>query len=93
MRSQGGLVVDLSEGFERVGREKREVEPWSSLGTWRKERVEKRRRQRATTVRMYMRALGDGLLKYMVGNLKFRVLCAMCQSSGMREPIITRDIR
>ena len=33
MRSQGGLVVDLSEGFEMVGREKRDVEPWSSLGT------------------------------------------------------------
>ena len=30
MSSQGGLVVDLCEEVEMVGREKREVEAWSS---------------------------------------------------------------
>lgn len=75
MRSQGGLVVDLGEDVEMVGREKREVEAWSStLGTERNERVEKRRRQMATKVMMYMRALEDGLLRYMVSDLKFRVV-------------------
>ena len=75
MSSQGGLAVDLCEEVEMVGREKREVEPWSSLlGTERNERVEKRRRQTATKVRMYMRALEDGLLKYMISDLNFRVV-------------------